>query len=89
MQKEKEILVVRCKRCGYEWEPDARKWRNLNGVIRNSKKVVFCPSCNKKITLSRYDTYFTVMVSAGKTPKSKLEFYREKVRGLGKRHEGS
>lgn len=89
MPKKKKILTVRCLRCGYEWEPDARKWRNLNNIIRHSKKIVFCPSCNNKITLSDYQTYFAVMVSGGEIPKSKLQFYREKVRRLGKGYKGS
>ena len=80
-----ERVSVECPRCGHIWYPNPNKWRNVNDILNNSKKLLHCPICNKLVILSEYMTYAVVAICKDKKPMTRREFEKTKVRSRGKK----
>lgn len=55
--RKKTVVEVVCKNCGYVWETNPLRWRNMQFVNRKGRKVkvVRCPACNNPIGLTKED----------------------------------
>ena len=86
-QSDAVVATITCSRCKYTWTPNASRWRNINGILKNSKKILFCPYCMKRLTLDEYTTEALVMISIGKPIPNKLEYFRKMVNDVGRKQE--
>jgi hypothetical protein len=48
--------MITCKRCGYDWEPEASRWKNMNNLCKDGTKILYCPRCKNPKQLSQEDT---------------------------------
>lgn len=46
-------MEVECPRCEEIWQVNPRKWRNFNSILKDGRKKIHCPFCNKLIILNQ------------------------------------
>jgi len=51
MQKEKEVVIVVCRKCGWRWKPSPKRWRNKFNY--GKPRTLRCPNCGTLNTVSR------------------------------------
>jgi predicted Zn-ribbon and HTH transcriptional regulator len=62
-----KVVEVMCRNCGYTWETNPLRWKNMQFIEREGKrvKVVRCPTCGTAIGLTR-DEVLRILRSRGK-----------------------
>lgn len=63
------VYSITCPKCGYIWTPEPFRWRNVNNTLKTGVKVIYCPSCNKRLVISKDEVTYLL---TGKVPEKIL-----------------
>jgi DNA-directed RNA polymerase subunit RPC12/RpoP len=62
-----KVVEIVCRNCGYSWETNPLRWKNMQFIERsgNKVKIVRCPACGTAIGLTREEV-LRILRSRGK-----------------------